>query len=110
MSNPRQIDLISNIVVIVLASLTNYRFALIAYAKMFPKPFIHISNPSKLTPIHYLSIISILLDLLPIVACSIAIYNEPTGSILFMLSVDLLLIIALNVIVTIWFVACSKED
>ena len=110
MSNPRQIDFISNVVVIVIAALTNYRFALIAFAKMFPKPFIHIANPSKLTPVHYLAIASLLLDLIPIAACGIAIYNETARSNVFMLSIDLLIIIAFNVIVTIWFVACSKPD
>ena len=71
--NPRQIDFIANIVVLVLATLTNYRFALIAFAKMFPKPYIHISNASKLTPVHYLAIASLIFDILPIVACGFAI-------------------------------------
>lgn len=75
MSNPRQIDTISNIVALVIGTITNYRFALIAFAKMFPKPAIHIPNPSKLTPVHYLCIVSIILDILPLAACSLAIYN-----------------------------------
>jgi len=36
--NPRQIDVISNVVVLIVAVLTNYRFAIIAFAKLFPKP------------------------------------------------------------------------
>lgn len=75
MENPRQIDFISNIVVLVIGSLTNYRLALMAFAKLFPKPYIHIRNPSKLTPVHYLTIASIILDLLPLIACGIAIHN-----------------------------------
>ena len=80
-----------------------------AYSRMFPKPFIYISNPSKLTPVHYLCIISLFLDIIPITACAIAIYNEQKQSNIFMLSIDLLIVIALNIIVTIWFVACSKN-
>lgn len=94
----------------VIGTITNYRFALIAFAKMFPKPAIHIPNPSKLTPVHYLCIVSIILDILPLVACSLAIYNEQAKTNLYMLGVDLLLIIVLNVIVTIWFVGCKKDD
>jgi hypothetical protein len=42
MNNPKQIDFIANVVVLVVAGLTNYRFALIAFARMFPKPSIYI--------------------------------------------------------------------
>ena len=108
MNNPRQIDVISNVVVLILATLTNYRFGLIAFAKMFPKPAIHINTPSKLTPIHYLAIASLLLDIIPLSACAIAIHNEPPRSNLFMLSVDLLIILALNLFISIWFIACRK--
>lgn len=75
LNNPRQIDVISNIVVLVVAAATNYRFALIAYAHMFPKPNIFISNPSRLTPIHYLCLASLITDLLPIVACAMGVEN-----------------------------------
>jgi len=110
MNNPRQIDFISNIVVLVIGSLTNYRLALMAFSKLFPKPYIHINIGSKLTPVHYLCITSLILDILPIAACAIAIYNEVAGNNLFMLSIDLLIVIALNIIITIWFVACSKPE
>ena len=40
--NPKQIDVISNVVVLVLATLTNFRFGLIAFARILPKPYIHI--------------------------------------------------------------------
>ena len=75
MENPRQIDFISNIVVLVIGSLTNYRLALMAFSKMFPKPYIHINNASKLTPVHYLAVASIILDVLPLVGCAMAIHN-----------------------------------
>jgi hypothetical protein len=74
-TNPRQIDVISHVVVLAVGTLTNYRFCLIAYAKLFPKPTIHIENSSKLTPIHILAIITIFLDILPISACIVGIYN-----------------------------------
>lgn len=73
--NPRQIDIISNIVVLVVGTITNYRFALIAYAHMFPKPNIYISNPSKLTPIHYLCLASLITDVFPIIACGLGVIN-----------------------------------
>lgn len=34
----RQIDKVSNYLVLVLGTLTNYRFSLVAYSKLFPKP------------------------------------------------------------------------
>lgn len=75
LTNPRQIDVIANIAALVVGTVTNYRFALIAFCKMFPKPHIHIVNGSKLTPIHYLAIISLLLDLFPIAGCCLLLYN-----------------------------------
>lgn len=36
----RQIDKISNYLVLILGTLTNYRFSLLAYSKLFPKPSI----------------------------------------------------------------------
>ena len=41
-SNPRQIDVIANVVVLVFGTVTNYRFALIAFSKMFPKPYVYV--------------------------------------------------------------------
>ena len=75
LNNPRQIDNIAHGVTLALCLLTNYSLGLIAYSRMFPKPYVHISNPSKLTPVHYLCIASLLLDLLPLIACGLAIYN-----------------------------------
>ena len=42
MINPKQIDVISNVVVLVLATLTSFRFGLLAFARIFPKPHIHV--------------------------------------------------------------------
>lgn len=36
--NPKQIDYITNGLVLVFATATNYRFGFMAYSKMFPKP------------------------------------------------------------------------
>jgi hypothetical protein len=41
-SSPRQVDIITNGVVLVLGTLTNYRFCLLIFSKMFPKPQIPI--------------------------------------------------------------------
>lgn len=41
-TNPKQIDVITNAVTLAIAVLTNYRFAIVAFSKMFPKPRIHI--------------------------------------------------------------------
>lgn len=35
---PRQIDYIVNGAILTIATLTNYRFGVLAYSKMFPKP------------------------------------------------------------------------
>ncbi len=35
---PRQIDYIVNGVILFIATVTNYRFGVVAYSKMFPKP------------------------------------------------------------------------
>ena len=42
MTNPKQIDVISNVVVLVLATLTSFRFGLLAFARILPKPHIHV--------------------------------------------------------------------
>jgi len=108
--NPKQIDIISNIAVIVVATLTNYRFALIAYAKMFPKPNVKIKIASKLTPVHYLCVASIIADIFPVTACGLGLYNVKQFSTLYMLCLDLMIIIAINIAITIWFVSSKKPD
>lgn len=72
---PRQIDYIVNGVILTISALTNYRFGVVAYSKMFPKPEIRIENPSRLTPVNYLLITSIILDALPLVASVILVYK-----------------------------------
>lgn len=71
----RQIDRVSNYVVLVFGTLTNFRFSLLAYSKMFPKPSIMVQNASKLTPLHYLCIASLFATALPLTAAGILIYN-----------------------------------
>jgi hypothetical protein len=107
-TNPRQIDVISNGVVLVIALLTNFRFGLIAFSRMFPKPSIYVQNASKLTPIHYLCIISMFLDIIVLVACGIGLLNAKNLSNTFMLSIDLLILILVNYVITISFVSISK--
>jgi hypothetical protein len=109
-SNPREIDIISNVVVLVIATVTNFRFGLIAFAKMFPKPSIYIENQSKLTPVHYLCFVGMLFDILPIVACVMGVSNQNPLSNAYMLSIDILIIIILNLVLTIWMLAVKKPD
>jgi ABC-type transport system involved in multi-copper enzyme maturation permease subunit len=109
-TNPRQIDVISNVVVLIIAFLTNFRFGLIAFSRMFPKPNIYVQNPSKLTPIHYLCIVCLFLDVLSLAACGLGIFNSQKLSNTFMLSIDLLIVIIINFAITIWFVAGSKPE
>lgn len=51
--------------------LTNYRFAMIAFAKMFPKPSIHIEMQKNLTPVHYLCLATIILSIFPIIGAGV---------------------------------------
>lgn len=104
----RQIDKISNYLVLVIGVLTNFRICLIAYSKMFPKPDITVENQSKLTPLHYMCISSLFTSILPLVASGILIYNEYALTDLFMLGVDLLLIVVISLIFTIWMVSIDK--
>lgn len=108
--NPKQIDIIAITVMLIIAMLTNFRFSLIAFARLFPKPHIHVSDSSKLTPVHYMCILALCLDILPLAAACLGIYKEPTGSDLFMLCIDLLIVLTFNVIITICFVASNKPD
>lgn len=55
--------------------LSNYRFSLVAYSKMFPKPNILVENQSKLTPLHYMCISSMFTAVLPLGAAGVLIYN-----------------------------------
>jgi hypothetical protein len=71
----RQIDKISNYFVLAISVLTNYRFSLVSYSKLFPKPNIMVENQSKLTPIHYLCIVSMIVIILPLAASGILIYR-----------------------------------
>jgi hypothetical protein len=109
-TNPRQIDVISNVTVLIIALLTNFRFGLIAFSRMFPKPNIYIQNASKLTPIHYLCIVSMFLDVIALVGCGLGVLNAKKLSNTFMLSIDLLILILVNYAVTICFVSTSKPD
>lgn len=76
LSNPRQIDVISNVVALIIGVATNYRFALIAFARMFPKPNIYIEDPKHFSQVHTLCIVSIILDLFPLVASFLGLTME----------------------------------
>ena len=107
---PQQIDYISHTLVIIFASLTNYRFGLLVYAQLCSRPRIPIDVASRLTPIHYLCISSAFFDILLFVASGIGIYQAQTLSSIFMLSVDLLILVIINILITVCFVVSSKPD
>ena len=106
----RQIDQISNYTVLFFGTLTNFRFCLLAFSKMFPKPSILVQNASKLTPLHYMCIATIFTEILPLAAAGILMYNAETLTDLFMLGIDLLILVILSLIFTIWIVAVDKPD
>lgn len=108
--NPKQIDIISHIAVLVVAMLTNYRFAIIAFAKLFPKPNIQIEMAKHLTPVHYLCMGSVILSIFPIIAAGVGLSKSQKLSSLFMLSMDLMIIIIFNILITFWFIMSKKED
>lgn len=108
--NARQIDVISNVVVLIIATATNFRFGLIAFSKMFPKPSIFILNDSKLTPIHYLCFLSSVFDVISMSACGIGILNSIKLSNVFMLSVDLLIVNIVNLFLVILFMVSRKPE
>lgn len=70
-NKPKQSDIIAHTVVLVLATITNYRFGLIAFCKMCPKPRVPIDNSSRLTPVHYLCIGTAIVDVLTLISCGL---------------------------------------
>ena len=71
----QQIDYISHGVVLFFAMVLNYRFGLLALSKMFPKPNINVDSQTRLTPVHYLCIVSIILSVILLTAGGIVLYN-----------------------------------
>lgn len=110
MVKPRQIDYITQIAALLLGTVTNYRFGLICFSRMFPKPEIQVDNSSRLTPINYLAAASVMLDMLPLAAAGLLVYREYPGTNLFMLGLDLMIVIVLVVVVTVWMVAVPKSQ
>ena len=108
MKSPRQVDYITIGLALTLGMATNYRFCLVVFSKMFPKPYIETDLPSQLTPVHYLCIGSVLLSGFSIGAASLMIKNEYPLTDLFMLGVDILIIEFILIIFSVWMVACQK--
>ena len=97
-------------VVLILATLTSYRFGLLAYSKLFPKPRIPIDNHTRLTPVHYLCIFSMLLEAIPIWASCLLISKEYPLTNPFMMGIDIMVVTVLNIIFSIWFVSVTKPQ
>ena len=96
--------------VLFVSTATNYRFGLLAFSRMFPRPCIPIKMACRLTPLNYLAMGSLLLDVLGLTAAVMLIYKEDAGTNLFMLGVDLLIVLVVVMLVSIWMVAVPKPE
>lgn len=73
--SPKQIDYITMSTVGVIGLVTNYRFCLLFFSKMFPKPQILIDYAARLTPVHYLCVTSIIFGIIPLAAGGMIVKN-----------------------------------
>lgn len=73
--SPKQIDYITISTVTVIGIITNYRFCLLFFSKMFPKPQILIDYAARLTPVHYLCVSSIIFSIIPLAAGGMIVKN-----------------------------------
>jgi hypothetical protein len=53
--------------------LTNYRFAIVAFSKMFPKPRINVEMAKHLTPVHYICFATLIFSIFPVIAGGIGV-------------------------------------
>ena len=106
--NKTQVDKIISYIIFIVAFLTNFRFALVALAKIFPNPKMFIGKPENLTKLNYLCFASILFDLVGLSAAVIILINAIPLTDLFMIAIDFLIIVILIIIGTIWGVFVSK--
>lgn len=106
----QQIDKITHSATLIVGLITNYRFAMVAYSRMFPRPRVPVDMAKHLTPVHYLCFASLICSIFAIVACAVNLGQETRWSTSYMLSLDLLLVIVFNDLVTIWFISAKKDD
>jgi hypothetical protein len=106
---PRQVDYITIGAAFIIGMITNYRFCLIFFSKMFPKPRINVEFSSRLTPVHYLCIASVFLSGFVLGACGIILKNEYPLTDIFMLGIDILIIEVLLILFSVWMVAVDKS-
>ena len=109
-SKPEQIDYITNSILLFFATLTNYRLGLLAFSHLCSKPHLPVDHPARLTPINYLVATTLVLDIIPLSASVYLIYKETPGTNLFMLGLDLLLMLSLILVVSVWMVAVPKGE
>ena len=107
---PRQVDRISNYVVLAIGVLTNYRFYLLAFSRLFKKPHVEVNAPEKLKNFHLILGVSYLLDILTLVAGFILVINATKLSILFMLGIDLIILIFVLWGIFIYVLVMPKPD
>lgn len=72
---PKQVDYITISTVGIIGMITNYRFCLLFFSKMFPKPQILIDYAARLTPVHYLCVSSIIFSIIPLAAGGMMVKN-----------------------------------
>lgn len=65
----QQIDKITHAATLIFGFITNYRFAMVAFSRMFPRPRVPVDMAKHLTPVHYLCFASLICSIFPVVAC-----------------------------------------
>jgi hypothetical protein len=64
----------------------------------------------NLTPVHYLCLGSVILSIFPVIAAGIGLTKMQKLSTIFMLSLDLIIIVIFNILITFWFILSKKDD
>lgn len=106
----QQIDKITHTATLLFGFITNYRFAMVAFSRMFPRPRVPVDMAKYLTPVHYLCFASLICSIFPVVACIVNLGQQTRLSTSYMLSIDLLIVIIFNDLITVWFISAKKDD
>lgn len=110
----RQIHRVTNYITLIVATLSSFRFGFLAYARIFPSPYLEIKSPEKLKFIHILSAVFYFgLDLLLIIAGIILAYNSPTIPSItttYLLGIDLILLTVCFMVIFIYVLCVPKND
>lgn len=107
---PRQVDRISNYAVLAVSLLTNHRFYLLAFSRLFKKPYIEVKDPDKLRNLHIILGVSYILDAVALAAGFMLALKTTKLSILNMLGIDLILLICLLWVIFVWVLVRPKPE